>query len=89
MSNRLIGPATINTLPPQTIKACRSEGNPVSPLKQAVDAELAVLQRLSDAGIDIDRVTQQLEDEGLERFNIPFDGLLATLDAKRYAMLDG
>ena len=37
------------------------------------------MERLSDAGIDIDDVTRQLEDEGVEKFNKPYDKLLAVL----------
>lgn len=38
-----------------------------------------VLEWLSDLGISIDNVTQQLEDEGVDKFNQPFDKLMATL----------
>jgi len=38
-----------------------------------------VLERLSDLGINIDNVTQQLENEGVEKFNKPFDKLMETL----------
>jgi transaldolase/transaldolase/glucose-6-phosphate isomerase len=37
------------------------------------------LERLSELGISIDKVTQQLEDEGVEKFNKPFDKLMETL----------
>jgi len=39
----------------------------------------SVLKRLADIGIDLDRVAQQLEDEGIEKFNEPFDTLLEAL----------
>ncbi|MCX6358018.1 MAG: hypothetical protein NT045_09140, partial [Candidatus Aureabacteria bacterium] len=38
-----------------------------------------VLERLPELGISIDNVTQQLEDEGVEKFNKPFDKLMETL----------
>ena len=38
-----------------------------------------VLERLPELGISIDKVTQQLEDEGVEKFNKPFDKLMETL----------
>jgi transaldolase len=37
------------------------------------------LERLSELGISIDKVTQQLEDEGVEKFNKPFDKLMEAL----------
>ena len=83
----LIGPATINTMPPETIDAYRREGNPASRLEDGVAESLAVLRQLSELGIDIDKVTQELEDEGVEKFNKPFDSLLTTLEEKRLAFL--
>ena len=38
---------------------------------------------LAGLGIDIDKVTQQLEDEGIEKFNKPFDSLMSNLEKKR------
>jgi transaldolase len=38
-------------------------------------------------GLDLSRVTQQLEDEGIEKFNQPYDSLMRTLEAKRRAVL--
>ena len=46
-----------------------------------------VFQLLAEVGIDLDWVTQQLEDEGIEKFNKPYDSLLCTLEAKRQAVL--
>jgi transaldolase len=40
------------------------------------------LERLSELGISIDKVTQQLENEGVEKFNKPFDKLMETLKEK-------
>ena len=75
----LIGPDTVNTVPVETLDAYRDHGEPQSRLEQ--DAERAgwVLERLPELGIGIDKVTQQLEDEGVEKFNKPFDKLMETL----------
>ncbi len=40
------------------------------------------LKRLAEVGIDLDAVTQQLEDEGVEKFVKPFDKLMKTLEEK-------
>jgi transaldolase len=82
----LIGPDTVNTLPPETLEAYRDHGNPASRLAEGVDHATAVLQRLPELHIDINQVTQQLEDEGIEKFNKPYDSLLKTLEAKSQAM---
>jgi transaldolase len=85
----LIGPDTVNTLPPETLAAYRDHGNPLSRLAEGVDRAAGYLQRLAELGIDLDQATQQLEDEGVEKFNQPFDSLMATLKDKRREVLAG
>jgi transaldolase len=75
----LIGPDTVNTAPMETLDAYRDHGDPNARLEQDVEKARSVLARLPDLGIDIDHVTQQLEDEGVEKFNKPFDTILQTL----------
>jgi len=79
----LIGPETVNTLPQETIRAYRDHGNPAPRLENDLDATGEVLERLNALGIDIDNITQQLEDEGIEKFNKPYDSLMETLKKKR------
>ncbi len=79
----LIGPETINTLPVETVKAYRDHGNPVARLADNLEKAAAVLQRLPGVGIDLNRATQQLEDEGVEKFNQPYDNLMCNLEGKR------
>ena len=81
----LIGPDTINTLPPETIHAYRDHGNPVSRLEADLDGARAVLDHLAAFDIDIDAVTQQLEEEGVEKFIKPYDSLIQALEARRLA----
>ncbi len=85
----LIGPDTVNTLPPETLEAYRDHGNPASRLGEGVEEAAAVLQRLPELHIDLNQATQQLEDEGIEKFNKPYDSLLHTLEEKRRAMQGG
>jgi transaldolase len=85
----LIGPDTVNTLPPETLEAYRDHGNPASRLTEEMDRAASYLQRLPELGIDLNQATQQLEDEGVEKFNQPFDSLMATLEAKRREVLPG
>ena len=79
----LIGQDTVNTLPQETIKAYRDHGSPTARLEEDLDAAGDVLERLFALGIDIDNITQQLEDEGIEKFNKPYDSLMETLKKKR------
>ncbi|HZE21801.1 MAG TPA: transaldolase family protein, partial [Desulfobaccales bacterium] len=79
----LIGPDTVNTVPPETLDAYRDHGNPASRLTEEVDRAASYLQRLPEIGLDLNQATQQLEDEGVEKFNKPFDSLMDTLKTKR------
>ena len=51
-------------------------------LEQDVEQAGRVLERLPEFRISIDKVTQQLEDEGVDKFNKPFDKLMETLKEK-------
>ena len=79
----LIGPNTVNTLPVETLEAYRDHGNPAARLMEDLDRAASYLQRLPEVGIDLNQATQQLEDEGVEKFNQPFDSLMCTLEGKR------
>jgi transaldolase len=78
----LIGPDTVNTAPLETLDAYRDHGEPKARLEQDVKEARRVLERLPELGISIDNVTQQLEDEGVEKFNKPFDKLMETLSQR-------
>lgn len=75
----LIGPDTVNTAPLETLDAYRDHGDPNARLEQDVEPARLVLARLPKLGINLDQMTQQLEDEGVEKFNKPFDKILQTL----------
>jgi transaldolase len=79
----LIGPGTINTLPKETLKAYRDHGNPEERLEQGLEEARKVLIALPKVDIDINQVTQQLEEEGADKFNKPYDRLMNTLATKR------
>jgi transaldolase len=75
----LIGPDTVDTAPIETLDAYRDHGDPKARLEQDVEDAGWVLERLPELGISIGKVTQQLEDEGVEKFDEPFDQLMETL----------
>lgn len=75
----LIGPETVNTVPVETLDAYRDHGDPKLRLERETEEAGKLLAQLPELGIDIDAVTQQLENEGVEKFNKPFDKLMETL----------
>ncbi len=77
----LIGPDTVNTAPLETLNAYRDHGHPQARLEQDIEEARLVLERLSELGISLDKVTQQLEDDGVVKFSKPFDKLLQTLSS--------
>ncbi|MBF0206396.1 MAG: transaldolase [Oligoflexia bacterium] len=78
----LIGKNTVNTVPLKTLDAYRDHGVPKARLEEDVRDAHWVLAQLSELGINIDKATQQLEDEGVEKFNKPFDKLMEILKQK-------
>jgi transaldolase len=75
----LIGPDTVDTAPLETLDAYRDHGEAKSRLEQDVKEAHWLLQQLPELGIDLDKVTRQLEDEGVEKFIKPFDKLMETV----------
>jgi len=75
----LVGPDTVNTVPIETLNAYRDHGVPKATLEKDIAEAARVLKRLPELGISMDKVTQQLEDEGVTKFNQPFDKLMGTL----------
>jgi transaldolase len=76
----LIGHDTVNTVPLQTLEAFADHGVARSTLEQNVEQAKADLAALAGEGIDLDRITAQLQADGVEKFVIPFRRMLARLD---------
>jgi transaldolase len=79
----LIGPDTVNTMPDETIEAFQDHGKVEQTLEQGVDEARELLAELERAGVDVDDVTQTLEDEGVQKFADSFDELLEGIRVKR------
>ena len=79
----LIGPDTVDTVPLETIEAFRDHGIAANTLEDGLDKATEALYRLKAAGIDIDQLTQQLEDEGIDKFNKPFEKLLNAIEDQK------
>lgn len=82
----LVGPDTVNTLPPATLEAFRDHGETRRSVDVDVDAGTRALAALEAAGISLTSVTDQLLGEGLAQFQKAFDTLLAGLEAKAAAL---
>lgn len=79
----LIGPKTVNTVPMETLEAYRDHGEPQSRLEEGLEHATQVLDELKNAGIDLDEITQKLEDEGIEKFNKPYNKLMEAIENQR------
>jgi len=82
----LIGPQTVNTVPPATLEAFLDHGTVALTLEEALEEAQAQLDRLADLGIDLEAVMEQLQDEGVAAFARSFESLLASVGEK-YARL--
>ena len=83
----LIGPDTVNTMPPATMDAFRDHGRVRSTLAEGVDKAQQVLAALDRVGISFDKVTAQLVEEGVQLFVDAADRLLGAVAGKRAAVL--
>jgi transaldolase len=79
----LIGPDTVNTMPPKTIAAFQDHGRVGDTLERGVQEAQATLDSLAEVGVDYDDVVAQLEREGVEKFAESFRALLDGVTAKR------
>jgi transaldolase len=79
----LIGPATVNTMPEETIEAFQDHGNVAETLTQGIDQAHKLFDDLRAAGIDYDDVTDTIEREGVEKFTTSLDELKQGIESKR------
>ena len=81
--DNLIGPETVNTVPPATLDAFKDHGTAAMTLVRGLDESKNAIDQLAAAGISMDVVTQELEDEGVKAFADAFTQLLATIEERR------
>lgn len=72
-------------MPPDTLNAYRDHGEPSSQLEKGIQEAHQVLDGLRQTGLDLDILTQQLEDEGVSKFSKAFEQLTVALQVKRAA----
>jgi transaldolase / glucose-6-phosphate isomerase len=87
--DNLIGPETVNTVPPATYTAIRDHGQVALTLEEGLDECRALFDRLREVGIDIKAVTEKLQKDGLDAFVTSFDTLAESIESKRDAVLSG
>ena len=75
----LIGPDTINTLPPDTLDAYREHGCPRQRLEDQLQLAHDLPGHLAALGLDLDALSDELERQGVQKFIEPYERLLATL----------
>jgi transaldolase len=83
----LIGSDTVNTMPLETVKAFQDHGVVEAKLEQGVDEARALLEKLEEAGVSYDEVTETLEREGVEKFADSFKELLEGVAQKRAVLV--
>jgi transaldolase/glucose-6-phosphate isomerase len=75
----LIGPDTVNTMPPATLEAFRDHGRPRASLEEDIEVARDTMEVLEQVGISMAEVTEKLLEEGVRLFAEPFDKLLDAL----------
>jgi transaldolase len=82
--DELVGPDTVNTLPPSTIEACVDHCSAANRITENLDQAQTVINSLNDPDvyIELDQVMADLLEDGIEKFVQPFDSLMGSLQAK-------
>ena len=79
----LIGPNTVNTIPPPTLDAFRDHGKVSETLTEGLDEAKKMLEDLAFAGIALSAVTEELEKAGVELFNEAYIKIIKRIKEKR------
>ncbi len=81
--DELIGPDTVNTIPPHTLEVFRQQGEVKSSLASGLESASHIFATAGSMGINIDQITQELETEGVQTFTDSFKALLSTIESRR------
>lgn len=80
--DELIGPDTVNTLPPATMQSFFDHGKVAETLTEGLDEARSQIAKLAELGIDLRAITQKLQDDGVIAFAEPFAKLLQSIGEK-------
>ena len=86
--DNLIGPDTVNTLPPATLEDFLDHGKVAATVETDVDGARMRIAELAELDIDLDAITNKVLDEGVAAFAKSFEGLIASIAEKRRRLLD-
>ncbi len=87
--DELVGPQTVNTMPPATIDAFRDHGRTESKLLTGLWQAREDLAALNKIGIDLDGITTALQEQGVKQFEESFSALLQGVGSKRELLVGG
>ncbi len=85
--DELIGNHTVNTVPPQTLEAFRDHGKVKLTIEKDLDGAKKAFSDLERIGISMEKVTQELEEEGVQVFSESYNSLLASVKTRREGAL--
>lgn len=78
----LIGPNTVNTVPPATLEAFLNHGHSALTLESGLDEAKSDLEKVKDSGVNMDEVCAKLLADGLKSFNGAFESLMSAIETK-------
>lgn len=87
--DELIGPETVNTMPPKTIEAFRDHGRVANTLEANLAEAEETIATLPALGINLGEITEELQRAGVLAFSRSFDTLLETLEKKIHSLVPG
>jgi transaldolase len=82
----LLGPDTVNTLPPETFAAYKDHGRPLSRLRDGLEEARGQVAAFAKLGLSLNAVTEELEKDGVKKFADSYASLLKTVSEKRQAI---
>lgn len=83
----LVGADTVTTLPDATLEAFLDHGSPASSIERELEDAVLTMERLEDAGVDLEKITDNLLHEGVQAFADSYDALLANIHEKCAVLL--
>jgi transaldolase len=85
--DELIGPDTVNTVPPKTLEAFKDHGRAELSIERALDEAHRAMTDLDAVGLSLDKATDELEDEGVAAFSKAIHALIDTIEERRVAFI--
>ena len=79
----LIGPDTVNTVPPATLKAFKDHGRASLTIEEDLESARTAFDQFAALGLDFEKATEELEAEGVEAFARSYADLLETVEERR------